>query len=80
VAFDVGELLVGGHDAGRVEPVGADAGADDIHAVQGGFGGDLGLFAGDAQGGVGDVRVEVFGHLVFVDQLADLEPDLVRAV
>ena len=39
---------------------------------------DLGGFAGDGQGGVGDGDVEVFGHLVLVDDLADLEPDPVR--
>lgn len=48
VAFDVRELLVGAHGAGRVEGVGGDGGADDVDPVEGGFGVDLVGVAGDA--------------------------------
>ena len=41
VAFDVGEVLVGGDDPGGVELVGGHGGAEHVDAVQGGFGGDL---------------------------------------
>ena len=40
VAFDVCEVLVGGDDAGRVQGFGGDAGADDVDAVEVGFGVD----------------------------------------
>jgi hypothetical protein len=33
--------------------------------------------AGDGEGGVGDGEGEVFGHLVFVDDLADGDTDVV---
>src|SRR5262249_62411042 len=46
---------------------------------RGRFGVDGGVAAGDGPGGVGDGDVEVLGHLVFVDELADLEADLVGA-
>ena len=62
-----------------VQGVGGDGGADDVDAVQGGLGVDLAGSAGDGQGGVGDGDLEVFGHLVGVDDLADSEADLVRA-
>ena len=42
VAFDVGQVLVGGDDGGGVELVGGDAGAQHVDAVEGGFGVDLG--------------------------------------
>jgi len=78
VAFDVGELFVGGDRGGGVEALGGHAGADDVDAVQRGLGGDLLDAAGDGQGGVGDLEVEVFGHLVLVDQRAGLERDPVN--
>src|SRR5213078_1127132 len=71
VAFHMGEVLVGGDGVGGLELVGGDAGADDVDAVEGRFGVDAGLAAGDGQGGVGDGHVEVFGHLVLVDDFAD---------
>jgi hypothetical protein len=80
VAFEVGEVLVGEHHGGGVELVGGHAGAEHVDAVQPGLGGDPGLVAGDRQRIVGDGHLEVFGHLVRVDDLADLDPDLVRAV
>jgi hypothetical protein len=79
VAFEVGEVFVGGDGGGRVEAGGGHAGADDVDAIQRGFGGDLGLAAADSQGGVGDRGVEVFGHFEFVDRLAEFDPDPVRA-
>jgi transposase len=54
VALDVGQVLVGGHDVGGGQVVATDVGAQHVDAVEGGFGGDVGLAAGDGQGGVGD--------------------------
>src|SRR5665811_1768609 len=79
VAFDVREVLVGADHTGRVEGVVGDGGADDVDAVQGRLGLNLFDLPGHTQAGVGDGDVEVFGHLVRVPDLADLEPDLVRA-
>ena len=66
-------------DPGRVELVGVNVGAQHVDAVQGGFGGDLVVAAFDGQAGVGDGVVEVLGHLVFVDHLADRDADGVTA-
>src|SRR6266508_2860846 len=60
VAFHVGQSFVGGDHPGGVG--GVRAGAEDVDAVQGGFGGDAGVVAGDGQGGVGDGCLEVFGR------------------
>src|SRR5664279_3845629 len=79
VAFDVAQVFVGVHDCGRFQGAGGQAGADDVDAVQAGFGVDLVLSAGDGEGGVGDGDVEVFGHLVFADDLADPDADRVGA-
>jgi hypothetical protein len=77
VAFDVGEVLVGGDDCGGVECVGVQAGAQDVEAVQGCFGVDPGLVAAPAQAGVGDVEDDVLADFVFVD-FSDLDTDPVR--
>ena len=52
------------------------AGADDIDAVGRRLGGNLGGLACKAEGGIGDVEIEVLGHLMLVDHLADRECDL----
>src|SRR5207248_4077520 len=48
-AFHVGEGLVGGDDLAAVQVAGADAGAQHVDPVQGGFGGDGVLVAGVAE-------------------------------
>src|SRR5271166_1468877 len=50
-------------------------GADDIDAVGGDLCGDLGGLAGEAEGAIGDVEIEILGHLVLVDDLTDREGD-----
>ena len=70
------ELLVGAHDRGRAgEPCGGAGGADDVEAVERGLGGDLLVLAGVGEGAVGDLELEVLGHLVAVDDLADARAD-----
>ena len=56
--------------AGSSWSAGTD-GAHDVDAVEGGFGGDVVVSAGDGQAGVGDGAVKVLAHLVFADDLAD---------
>src|SRR5262249_57895535 len=53
VPLDVPEVLVGGHHSGRVQLVFGDGGADHADAVQGGFGVDLRLPAGDGETVIG---------------------------
>ena len=77
VTFDVCKGLVGIDDAGCIESVGLDRGAQYVDAVEGGFGRD-GVFApGQRQRVLADGDLEMLGHLELVDHLADLEPDLV---
>src|ERR1035437_7120164 len=76
VAFDPGQTLVGGHPLARVHLLGTDGGADDIQPVQGRFGGDLVLVAGEGERVVGDGQGVVLGHLVPADDLPNPDPDL----
>ena len=71
VALDVFEVLVGGDGAGGVEVGGGDGGADDVDPVEPGLGVDLRLLPLDGEAVVGDGDVEVLGHLVLADDLAD---------
>ena len=50
--------------AARVELVRGDGGAQHVDPVQGGFGVDLVLLAGDRQGGVGDGDCDTRSHVV----------------
>ena len=65
--------------AGIIESLGAEAGADDVDAVETRLGVDFGVLAREHEVGVGDGEREVLGHLVFADDGADLEADLVLA-
>ena len=78
-ALDRAQALVGADGFRGVERTGGQAGADDVQAVQGRFGGDGIGFAAVAERGVGDLDVEVLGHLVAADDLADPQGDLVLA-
>ena len=49
VSFDPGQRLVGRHDLCGIHLLGADGGADDVDPVQGRFGGDLVLVAGERE-------------------------------
>src|SRR6185437_2859676 len=75
VPLDVFEVLVGGDHGGGVELVSGDGGAQHVEPVEGGFGVDLVLLAGDGQAGVGDRDAEVLAGLVCADHLADLDAD-----
>jgi hypothetical protein len=75
VAFDVGQGLVGRHDLAGVHPGCVDGGADDVDPVQGRFGGDLFLVAGEGEGSLRDGESVLF-HLVSADDFAGTEPDL----
>src|SRR5215467_5520743 len=74
-AFQAGEVLVRDDDAGGVEGVGGEVGADDVDAVEGGFGVDAGLVAVVGEVGLSNLESEVFGYLVLVDDLADCDAD-----
>src|SRR5713101_1231546 len=53
VSFQVGQVFVGGDDAGSIEVTGGYRGAQHVEAIEGGLGVDLVLLAGDGQAGVG---------------------------
>jgi hypothetical protein len=74
VPFYVFEVLVGGDHAGGVQLAGWDGGARHLEPVQGGFGVDLVLLAGNGQGGIGDGAGEVLAGLVPADHLAASTP------
>ena len=74
--LDVFEVLVGGHHAGRVQLGLRDGGADDVDPVEPGLLLDLRLLPLGGEAGIGDGDVEVLGHLVLVQDLAGLLPDL----
>lgn len=80
VAFDVGKVFVGGDDSGGVQGLGVAAGADDVYSVESGFGVDLLLVAVVVERVVGGVKGEVLGHLVFVDDLADGQANIIGSV
>src|SRR4051812_2106600 len=71
-----GEGFVAAHGRRVVERLGGQAGAYDIDAVGRRLRGDLGGLAGEAEGGAGDVEVEVLCHLVLVDHGTDRKCDL----
>lgn len=75
-ALDPGEVLVGLHCLGGIQPVGRHAGADHVQAVEPGLGGDGVLKAPPGQAAVSDVDGDVLGHLVRVEHGADQEADL----
>src|SRR5258708_22088042 len=74
--LDVLEVLVGGHHAGGVQLADGDGGTQHVEPVQGGFGVDLVLLAGDRQAVIGDRDGEVLAGLVRADHLSDLDADL----
>lgn len=80
VAFDVGEVFVGGDDAGGVQGLGVSAGAEDVDSVESGLGVDLWLVAVVVERGGGDVEGEVLSHFVFVDDLTDGHADIIGSV
>src|SRR6266508_1975731 len=63
--------------AGRVQGCRRDGGADDVDAVQGSFGVDLGLVAVPADRPLGDLDHKVLGDLVFAQRPVGLDTDLV---
>ena len=58
-ALDLGELLVGADHVGGFELLGGDGRAEDVDAVEGGLGRDLGLAALEAQRRIADLDPEV---------------------
>ena len=51
--------------------------ADDIEAVERGFGGDALFIDAESERRILDIEIEVLGHLVFADDLADADADLI---
>jgi hypothetical protein len=68
--------LVAAHCRRVVEAFCRQAGAHDIDPVTGCLAGDLGGLAGKVEGRIGDVEIEVLGHIVLVDHFADRKGDL----
>ena len=58
-----------------VEGLGRQAGAHDIKPVSRRLGGDLIRLSREAEGGIGDLQIEMLGHLALVDHRADRERD-----
>jgi hypothetical protein len=75
-ALDLGQGLVGAHAVWGGEALRGQGCADDVDAVERGFGGDLVGDLGEAEGVVLDVELEVLGDLVLIDDPADSEGDL----
>ena len=75
-ALDDAQSLVGAHGVLGIELGGGHAGAHDVQAIEGGLGGDGVGLAVVGERGLGDVELEVFGHLVLADDLADPHGDL----
>src|SRR5512142_1961558 len=69
VAFEAGQVLVGGDCAGGVQGVFGDGGADDVDPVGGCFGADGGLVTLPGQLSGGDGEGEVLGDLALGDDL-----------
>ena len=75
-ALHQGQGLVAAHRLGIAQHVGGEVRADDIQAIGCRLGGDLGGLAGEAEGRVSDVEIEMLAHLVGVEHRADRERDL----
>ena len=73
------EVFVGAHDISGRQVVLAGAGAQDVDPVERCLGLDLFVFAGEGEGGVGDLDVEVFADFPVVGDRADRQADLRRA-
>src|SRR5258706_10707473 len=78
-AFRWGERLVATHTVWRGQVCGGQRRADDIDAVERGFGGDFVEDAAEGESGVGDVEREVLGDFVLVDDFTDGQGDPVLA-
>ena len=77
--LDAGKALVGGDGIGGGDSLLGDRRANDVEAVERGFLGDVAHFAHGGEAGIGDVDLEVLGHLVATEHLADGDADLVLA-
>src|SRR5512133_2483844 len=75
VLLHIGQVLVGGHGGGCVKSGRGDGGADDVDAVEGGFGADGCLVALPGEGCLADAGDEVLGDLALADYLAHAHPD-----
>jgi hypothetical protein len=78
-ALDEGEALVCGDRLGGGEGRDRHGGANDVEAVEGGFVIDVIGLAHGGEAVVGDGELEVLGHLVAIEHLADRHADLVFA-
>src|SRR6516162_1382731 len=79
VQWKMGKRLVGADGCGIAENPFGQVGADHVEAVKRRLGrDDIGL-AAERKGRLADVEFEVLGHLVAVDDGADLEANLVFA-
>src|ERR1700741_3193894 len=74
-AFGIRQTFVGAHDRRAVEQAGCDVGAHDVDAIEQGLNVDRLAPALDYEIGIGDGDVEMLGHLVAIDDLADGDAD-----
>ena len=77
--LDTTQALVGAHHVLAREPLGRDRGAQHVDAVERGLLLDGVLPAGHHQVIIGDVEIEVLGHLEAVDDPAHRQTDAVGA-
>src|SRR3974390_2080019 len=78
VAFEVPEVFAGLDGLGGAELFRRGGGADDVDPVKFGLGGDFAFVAAELEPAVCDVGDEVLADFALVDDLAHLDPDLVR--
>ena len=73
--LDLRQALVGRDRRFRPEFIRWQTGSDDIKAIEPRLGCDLVLLAAEGEVAVGDLKREVFLHLILVDDFADREAD-----
>ena len=71
----LGQALVGADCRGIIEVGGRHVGAHDVDAVESGFHCDGVMLAAKRKARLADRQIEVLGHLVAVDDLADSQAD-----
>ena len=79
-ALDLAQTLVGGHRPRGIELARGQAGTHDVQTVQGGLAGDGFELAPVTERPLGDLEVEVIGHFVLADHLADPQRDFLLAL
>ncbi len=77
--IDLGKIFISADGVVGSDRLLGKVGADHVKAVEGGFGGDLGVAAGKAEAGVFDGQIEVLDHFVLANDLTHGDADAVLA-